>query len=141
MTTVESFSTELYDQGLVTAVIRPAAVIPQLAANAIVVELSVRDVRHDGLWDVATTAWTRYDRPWATPTQPGSAVPVGAIHVTYGAPTRYDITLHRVTITERGATMGWTVAALCDEALLPAHLTLAECPRAQLTTPPSPFRW
>jgi hypothetical protein len=35
---------------------------------------------------------------------------------------------------------GWSVTSLCDEALGYADLTLATCPRADVTPPPKPFR-
>ncbi len=48
---------------VVSAVIRPAAVIPETAARAILVELAVREVRNGGLWQSAPSLWTRYDSP------------------------------------------------------------------------------
>ena len=50
--------------------------------------------------------------------------------MTYGVPSRYDITLYRVSITAHGAELGWTVPALVDEVLRPAYLTLDTIPRA-----------
>jgi hypothetical protein len=55
-------------------------------------------------------------------------------------PMKYAITIYRATITPFGAQHGWTVEDLCDEALGFGGLTLAECPRAELTPPPKPFR-
>jgi hypothetical protein len=45
-----------------------------------------------------------------------------------------------VTITPFGAQHGWTVDDLCDEALGFGGYTLADCPRADLTPPPKPFK-
>ena len=59
----------------------------------------------------------------------------------YGTPTRYEITLYRVTVTQFGHDNGWTVELLCDEALGYGGLTLGECPRAALNAPPKPFRF
>ena len=55
---------EAYDEGVITGVIRPAAVVPEEAARAILVELSFNSVRADGLWLAEPSRWYRYDRPW-----------------------------------------------------------------------------
>jgi hypothetical protein len=59
--------------------------------------------------------------------------------VAYGTPTRYEITIYRVTVTKFGNEQGWTVTTLCDEALGFGGLDLANCPRAALSDPPKPF--
>src|SRR5206468_10713337 len=132
--------TEAYDEGVVTEVIRPAAVLPEESARAVLVELAVRDVRADGCWHATPTLWRRYDHPWDGVDQPGSAQLVGSMQVAYGTPTRYEITIYRCTITTFGQLSGWTVETLCDDALAYGGLTLATCPRADLKEPPRPFR-
>ena len=42
---------------------------------------------------------------------------IGSVQVAYGTPTRYELTIYRVTITRRGQELGWTVESLTDEAL------------------------
>jgi hypothetical protein len=64
---------------------------------------------------------------------------MGTIHVSYGTPTKYEITLYRVSVTAGGLAAGWTVASLTDEALQFGGLTLAECPRATVNPPPRPY--
>lgn len=122
------------DEGSVTEVIRPAAIIPEEAARSVLVELSVRDVRSGGLWLADPSTWRRYDDPAARNL-------VGSIHVAYGTPTRYEITIFRATVTRFGHERGWTVTSLCDEALMFGGLSLASCPRAALAQPPRPFRF
>ncbi len=61
--------------------------------------------------------------------------------VAYGTPTKYEITIYQVTITQAGQDAGYMVASLCDEALGFGDLTLAQCPRATLAAPPKPFRF
>ena len=123
-------------EGAVTQVIRPAAIVPEDASRRIMMELALRDVRDGGHWLTEPNVWRRFDRPYGQDVDPGL---VGSIQVAYGTPTRYEITLYRVTVTNLGATMGWTVQTLCDEALELGGMTLAECPRAELTPPPRPF--
>lgn len=138
--TAEMFAS-VYDDGHVTEVIRPAAIVPEEAARAILVELALSDAMAGGVWVSNPTSWTRYDRPWAGPGDPGEAQLVGTVHVAYGVPTRYEITIYRVTVTGTGSSDGWTVTSLCDEVLATAGLSLATCPRATLSTPPRPFRF
>ncbi len=140
MTSTESFMTEVYDEGVVTEVIRPAAVIPEEAARAILVELALSDALNGGVWLASPTKWNRYDRPWQGPENAAGAELIGTIHVAYGTPSRYEITVFRVTVTSFGTGLGWTVENLCDEALAAGGLTLADCPRADLQPPPKPFR-
>ena len=127
-----------YDEGLISEVIRPAAIVPEEAARAILVELSLNSVRSGGLWLGEPSRWHRYDQPWADPE--GSGL-IGTLQVAYGTPTKYEITIYRVTITRLGRDLGWTVQSLSDEALDFGDLSLAQCPRAALSAPPKPFRF
>lgn len=140
MNELEMLAAEVYDEGVVTEVIRPAAILPEDAARAVLVEMAMRDVRNAGLWEAEPSLWRRYDRPFDAPGVPGSAALIGSMQVAYGTPTRYEITIYRATITAFGRDNGWTVETLCDEALGFGGLTLASCPRASLQPPPQPFR-
>jgi hypothetical protein len=127
----------------VQAVIRPAAVLPERAAQLILSALNGQDVSRGGVWNTTTTLWQRYDRPWDGPLgSRGNSVLIGSIAVIYGTPTRGSITVYRAAVTGEGLTLGWTTDALCDEAFAYAGLTLASCPRAALQQPPrrDPFR-
>jgi len=132
---------DTYDEGVITEVIRPAAVVPEESARAILVELSLHSVHGGGRWLGEPSRWSRYDRPWDSPTDPGEAGLLGTIQVAYGTPTKYEITIYRVTITRRGQELGWTVESLTDEALGFGDLTLEQCPKATLAPPPHPFRF
>lgn len=128
------------DEGMVTEVIRPAAILPEQAARGVLGELAFRDVRSGGLWHAEPALWRRYDRPWSTMLEPGDAELLGTLQVAYGTPTRYEITIYRATVTRAGTASGLDVMAVTDEALGFAGLTLATCPRASLAVPPKPFR-
>lgn len=136
----EELAAAVYEDVAVTEVIRPSAVLPESAARAVLVELAMRDVRQEGVWASSPTLWQRYDRPWDTPDEPGTSELVGSLHVAYGTPTKYAITVYRATVTKVGASEGWTVESLCDEALGYGGYTLADCPRADLAPPPPPFK-
>ena len=125
--------------GDTTTVIRPSAVLGELAARSVVTELERRDVSRGGVWSASPGLWQRYDGPWdGVAGTRGSAQLVGSIAAVYGTPNKYDITIYRVTTTEYGRGCGWTVEDLCDDALQYADLTLATCPRAALVAPPAP---
>ena len=130
-----------YDDEVISQVIRPAAIVPEEAASAILVELSLNSVTSGGLWLGEPSRWRRYDKPWLNIGDPGPAELIGSIQVAYGTPTKYEITIYRVTITRFGHGLGWTVDTLTDEALGFGDLTLAQCPRAQLAATPKPFRF
>ena len=123
-------------------VLRPAAVLPRSAAERVVEALDDLDVSKGGVWIVNPGLWQRFDKPWDGATGRGTAQLVGTIGSAYGTPTRYDITLYRVTITAVGEEAGWTVEKLCDDALGYAGLSLSNCPRADMNAPPvnDPFR-
>jgi hypothetical protein len=132
---------EAPDEGAVTEVIRPAAVIPEEAARTILMELALRDVRVEGLWEAEPSVWRRFHAPWDGDGTPGTSELLGTIQIAYGVPTRYEITLFRATITKLGSQSGWTVSDLCNEALGFGGLDLETCPRADLKPPPRPFRF
>jgi hypothetical protein len=137
----ELLMAEVYDEGVVSEVIRPAAIIPEESARTVLVELAIRDVQNNGNWQSEPTLWSRYDQPWQGYGSRGSSELIGTIQVAYGTPTRYDITIYRATVTKFGTDRGWTVEKLCNEALGYGDLDLADCPRASLSAPPKPYHF
>jgi hypothetical protein len=120
-----------------TRVIRPAAILREAEARRVVTALRGLDVADGGTWNINPGVWQRYDKPWdGIAGSAGTSKLIGTMGSTYGVPTRYEITLYRVTVTEHGIELGWTVDSLCDEALGYAGLTLASCARADLKSPP-----
>ena len=139
MDTWEALISELEDEGVVTEVIRPAAVVPEEAARAILMQLSLRDLTLGGVWEAEPAQWRRYGAPGQDERGDGAEL-AGTIQIAYGVPTRYEITIFRATVTAVGQRLGWTVELLCDEALAHGDLSLATCPRADLAPPPPPMR-
>lgn len=139
---LERLANEAHDDVVVTEVIRPAAILPELATREVLMQLALNDVRVGGLWQADPSVWRRFDRPWdGLDGGPGAAGLLGTIQVAYGIPTRYEITIYRVTVSELGDQRDWTVTTVCDEALGYGGLSLATCPRAALSEPPIPFRF
>jgi hypothetical protein len=124
-----------------TEMIRPAAVIPEAAARAILTGMAVSSVYRDGLWLAEPSRWVRYETPWTQPLAQGRSPRIGTIRVAYGIPTKYEITLYQVTISEAGLAAGMTPQSLADEALAFGSLSLDRCPRTSLSSPPKPFRY
>jgi hypothetical protein len=120
-----------------TQVIRPAAVLRETEARRVVAALTGLDVADGGVWNINPGLWQRYDKPWDGPGgMTGTSKLIGTIGSTYGVPTRYDITLYRVTVTVHGQELGWTVESVTNDALGYAGLTLDNCHRADLKEPP-----
>jgi hypothetical protein len=121
-------------------VIRPAAVLSEVHAKLILNGLATDDVANGGLWWTRPGTWRRYASPWAAGAhEPGDAVHVGTISCVYDSPSRYCVTIFRVSMTSYGLLHGWTTESLCNDAFRHAGLTLADCPRASLNAPPRPF--
>ena len=121
-------------------VIRPAAVLPAHVAREMLDWLARQDVTVGGCWSAGVGSIQRYSGPFNGPSgMRGTAVLLGSLHTTWDT---YDVTIYRVSITEAGAAAGLTVDRLCDEALAVTGLTLASCPRADLSSAPhrDPFK-
>jgi len=120
-------------------IIRPAAVLPEREACALVALLERNDVSRGGLWNASTSLWQRYSGPWdGLAGTRGHSDLVGSIAVMYDRPARHEITIYKVTMSDQGLQAGWTVERLCDDALAWVGLTLPTCPRADLLPPPPP---
>jgi hypothetical protein len=131
---------EHYGDGAVSEVIRPAAIVPEESARTILAALQAQSLENGGLWVATTRQWCRYDQTGVDSNRHPLGELVGCIEAVYGATTRYEVTLYRVTVTPIGTAAGWTVESLCDEPLSYGGLTLASCPRAKMQPPPKPFR-
>lgn len=119
------------------ATIRPAAILPIDAATQIVSALERLDVSRGGVWNATPGVWQRYDHSWDGPLgSRGTAELVGSIAVVYDRPRRNEITVYKATLTAAGRLQGWTTDKICNDALTYAGLTLASCPRDELTAPP-----
>ena len=126
-----------------TEVIRPAAVLESRMATKVLAALHRDDVSVGGVWNASASVRQRYDQPWnGIGGTRGDARLMGTIAVMYDAPARNEVTIYRVTITPSGHDAGFTVSTICDAALVSVGLTLASCPRAELTGSPisDPFK-
>jgi hypothetical protein len=119
-----------------TRVIRPAAVLADRDARAVMAWLGKHDVTAGGCWAHDVSYIKRFSGPFDGPSgMRGSAVLLGSIYITW---ERYQVTIYRVSITDEGAAAGLSVEGLCDEVLQVVGLSLASCPRADLVEAPAP---
>ena len=82
-----------------TTVIRPSAILADRVAKQVLDALVQRDVSKGGVWSASAGLWQRYDKPWDGATR-GTARLLGSIGTVYGTPSKYDITIYRVTLTD-----------------------------------------
>ena len=130
----------LADDFAASEVIRPAAVLWELSARAILRALARDDVTDGGVWSTRPGVWRRYDQPWESADSPGAAQHLGTVSCVYDSPHRYSVTIYRASVTTAGIRAGWTVQKLCDDALRHADLDLASCPRVDMRPPPKPYQ-
>lgn len=141
MSALEDLVSAAMGETAVSEVIRPAAILSEQAAHAILMALLQHDVRNGGCWESQPNCWQLWNQPWNGPVDTaGTAILLGTIQVTYGVPTRHEITIHRASITLAAVAAGITIEELCNHALRHAGLDIATCPRAVLRQPPRPFR-
>jgi hypothetical protein len=117
-------------------VIRPAAVLNERDARAVMGWLDKHDVTNGGCWAHDVSYIKRFSGPFDGPSgMRGSAVLLGSIYITWD---HYLVTIYRVSITDEGLAAGLTVERLCDDVLQVVGLTINDCPRAQLADAPAP---
>jgi hypothetical protein len=116
-------------------------VLADATVREVLADLSAQDVKRGGVWLVEAGHWHRYDRPWnGDDGGPGTAQRLGGVHVAYGTPTRYEVTVYRATITEAGARCGWTVPDLLAQVLRSVALTADNHRQLEQKSAPKPFR-
>jgi hypothetical protein len=128
-------------EGTVTRLFQPNAVVPAAAAREISTGIAAHSVYDNGLWLTEPSCWVRYDRPWSGSREQRRTTRLGTVRIAYGTPAKYEITICQVGVTQAGSEAGITVQSLLDEALAFGSLSLAQCSRAALSTPPKPFRF
>src|SRR5204863_9612468 len=80
--------------------------VDMVGAHQVMTALRSQDVRRGGCWLFAANVWQRFDRSWGGPDTPDGAQLVGTIYVTHGAPTAYEVTINRATVTPHGESRG-----------------------------------
>jgi len=125
-----------------TSEVRPALVLPEREARALLAAAGREDVRSGGCWSAGGAGVELWSGPWdGSAGSHGSALPLGSVDWSYDTPVRHYITIYRVVLTGYGVTAGETT-----DSVLARLLGLAELPAPTSTTqmqaPPQrdPFR-
>jgi len=94
-------------------VIRPAAVLSDSHARLILAGLAADDVQAGGHWWTRVGVWRRYAGPWSPGADgPGSAIQLGTVSCVYDSPSRYSVTVFRVSLTIFGLHQGLNAVAV-----------------------------
>ena len=138
MSELEMLVSESYDEGVVTEVIRPAAILPEEPARAVLVELALRDVQHGGDWLVrprrAGAVRPAVGRPRRARRAPARGQHPGRLRDAdplrdHDLPRDDHRARHRARLDRQGA--------LRRGARLRQRSRLATCPRATPAPPPN----
>lgn len=126
----------------VASQVRPAIVLPDQQARALLAAAGRQDVARGGALSAGPAGVQVWSGPWdGMLGSHGSSVHLGSVDWSYDTPTRHYITIYRVMVTLRGAAAGQTTDQLLRRVLDLAGIA-AEADRVALQAPPGrdPFR-
>ncbi len=125
-----------------TSQVRPALVLPERQARALLAEAQRRDVGSGGTFaagPAGVQVWSApFDGPGGTK---GSAVHLGSVDWTYDTPVRHWAMIYRAMVTHEGVARGETTTSILARVLALTGLAVTG-DRVQLAAPPNrdPFR-
>jgi hypothetical protein len=125
----------------VASQVRPALVLPERQARALLSAAERGDVSRGGCFSAGPAGVQVWSGPWdGVLGTHGSSEHLGSVDWCYDTPTRHYITIYRVLVTSRGAAAGQTTSGLLGRVLAMAGVDAAG--QAQLAPPPprDPFR-
>jgi hypothetical protein len=119
-----------------TSQVRPALILPELQARAMLDAAARADVAAEGCFRAGPAGiqvWSgRFDGPDG---RPGSAVHLGSVDWTYDTPARHWALIYRAMVTKAGVERGETTLSVLTRVLGLTGLAV-EGDRVQLATPP-----
>ena len=122
--------------------VRPALVLTEREARALLGAASAQDVSVGGCYSAGPAGVQVWSGPWTGPGgSHGDSVHLGSVDWSYDTPSRHYITVYRVMVTTAGVTAGSSTASVLERVLALAGLS-SEGERAALPAAPShdPFR-
>jgi len=128
-------------QTSVASQVRPALVLTETQARALLAAADRGDVGRDGCFSAGPAGVQLWSGPWDGELGThGTSEHLGSVDWCYDTPTRHYITVYRVLVTARGAEAGQTTSGLLARVLAMAGVESAV--QAQLVPPPprDPFR-
>jgi hypothetical protein len=125
-----------------TSQVRPALVLPELQARALLDAASREDVSGDGCFSAGPAGIQLWSGPFDGPDgRKGTAVHLGSVDWTYDTPAKHWALIYRAMVTQDGIERGETTLSVLTRVLGLTGLSI-EGDRVQLPTPPvrDPFR-
>jgi hypothetical protein len=125
-----------------TSHVRPALVLPELQARALLDASNHEDVSSGGCFSAGPAGIQRWSGPFNGPDgQKGTAVHLGSVDWTYDTPAKHWALIYRAMVTQEGIEHGETTLSILISVLGLTGLSI-EGDRVQLATPPvrDPFR-
>ena len=122
--------------------VRPAIVLPDREARALLAAAGREDVGRGGCYSAGPAGVQVWSGPWnGLLGRHGDAVHLGSVDWSYDTPTRHYITVYRVLVTVDGHGAGETPQTLLDRVLALAGLSAPpEALHLQVPPPRDPFR-
>jgi hypothetical protein len=125
-----------------TSQVRPALVLPELQARALLDAASREDVSNGGCFCAGPAGIQLWSGPFNGPNGgKGTAIHLGSIDWTYDTPAKHWALIYRAMVTQDGIEHGETTLSVLTRVLGLTGLSI-EGDRVQLPTPPvrDPFR-
>lgn len=125
-----------------TSQVRPALVLPELQARALIDAATRGDVTRGGRFSAGPAGIQLWSGPFDAPDGTrGSAVLLGSVDWTYDTPARHWALIYRAMVTQDGISYGETTMSVLARVLALTGLSV-EGDRVQLPSPPArdPFR-
>jgi hypothetical protein len=125
-----------------TSHVRPALVLPELQARALLDAANHEDVLSDGCFSAGPAGIQRWNGPFNGPDgTKGTALHLGSVDWTYDTPAKHWALIYRAMVTQDGIEAGETTLSILLSVLGLTGLSI-EGDRVQLATPPArdPFR-
>ena len=122
--------------------VRPAIVLPDREARALLAAAAREDVSRGGTFSAGPAGIQVWSGPWnGLLGRHGDSEHLGSVDWSYDTPTRHYITVYRVLVTAAGNAAGVTPQALLDQVLDLAAVQAPQDALALAVPPPrDPFR-
>jgi hypothetical protein len=125
-----------------TSQVRPALVLPELQARALLDAAAREDVAGEGCFSAGPAGIQLWSGPFDGPDgRHGTAIHLGSVDWTYDTPAKHWALIYRAMVTQDGIEKGETTLTVLTRVLGLTGLSI-EGDRVQLPTPPvrDPFR-
>ena len=137
-----SFRLTRPDRVGVATLVRPAIVLPDREARALIAAAEREDVGRGGRFSAGPAGVQVWSGPWdGLLGSRGTAEHLGSVDWSYDTPTRHWITVYRVLVTAKGVAAGETPQSVLDRVLALAGVSAPQDALQMAVPPPrDPFR-